>query len=255
MPRALKSAIVRLPAPTYHLGLTTQDPGRGNYDRFLQQHHDYVATLETAGLTVETLPALDRFPDAHFVEDVAIVTPEATVLTRPGAAARRGEELAMLPVLEVLGPLARIVAPGTLDGGDILFVGRHCLIGQSERTNRAGMEQLAAILEPHGYACRAIDVDTGLHLKSSINEVGDDAVIVTPALARQPALATFRRIETAPGEDDAANALLVNDYLLVPSGYPATTERLAALGHEIVELEVSQASRMDGGLTCLSLRF
>jgi dimethylargininase len=250
-------AIVRRPSAAYHLGLTTGDPGRGDFDLFERQHRAYVDALSGAGIEVEVLEPLDACPDAHFVEDVAVLVPEAIVITRPGAAERRDESRHIEPALQAHGPLTYIEAPGTLDGGDVLIIGRQCFIGQSQRSNASGAVQLSRLLQPHGYACTIIPIEAGLHLKSSVNLIADDTIVVTRALANHEAFRDLRKVVVAAGEDDAANLLRANDHLLVPAGYNGTIEQIAefGLGAQIVALDVGEARRMDGGLTCMSLRF
>lgn len=252
-----RHAIVRGPAASYHLGLTSETVSAGDIERFDRQHSAYVEALAGAGLDVETLEPLDAFPDAHFVEDVAVFAAGSIVLTRPGAPSRRGEVEHIEAVLRRHGELQRIAAPGTLEGGDVLVIGRRCFIGLSRRTNADGARQLMQVLEARGLKCTTVPVDAGLHLKSSVSAIAEDTIVLTGAFAGHEAFTGFRRIEVDAGEAYAANLLRVNDRLLVPEGYPRTLERIAALDLdlELVRLDVSEARRMDGGLTCMSLRF
>lgn len=247
-------AITRVPGPDYPQGLTTSTLPAPDLDLALAQHEAYVRRLESLGLTVETLPAAPGFPDACFVEDTAVVVREVAVVSRPGAPSRRGETESMVEPLSAHRPLVRIEAPGTLDGGDILQVGRSFFIGVSDRTNEEGARQLAAILGAHGYESRVIPVAAGLHLKSSLNFVGRDTMLVTADFAGHPAIEGYRQIVCPGGEEYAANTLLVNGTLIMPSGYARTRSLLEALGLPIVELDTSEYRKMDGGLTCLSLR-
>lgn len=247
-------AIVRLPAESFSEGLSSAGLGPADFGRMQIQHEAYVGALRAAGLEVQVLEAAPRHPDAHFVEDVAVVMPELAVIARPGAVSRRGEEALMEPVLAARLPLARIEAPGTLEGGDVLRVGDRVFVGITARTNRAGAQQLREILSAHGYRCTPIPLDHTLHLKSDLNLVGDDTLVVTAVLAGHPELAGYRKIVVDPEESYAANLLRVNDRLLMPRGYPRLRDRLCATGVEVVELDVSEARKMDGGLTCLSLR-
>lgn len=247
-------AITRVPGPDYPQGLTTSTLPAPDLDLALTQHQAYVRCLESLGLTVETLPAAQGFPDACFVEDTAVVAREVAVVARPGAPSRRGETESMVAPLAAHRPLVRIEAPGTLDGGDILQVGRRFFIGVSDRTNEEGARQLAAILGAHGYESDIIPVAAGLHLKSSLNFVGRDTMLVTADFAGHPAIEGYRQIVCPGGEEYAANTLLVNGTLIMPSGYARTRALLEALGLPIVELDTSEYRKMDGGLTCLSLR-
>ena len=248
-------AIVRLPAESFAQGLTRAALGPADLARMRAQHAAYVDALRAAGLEVQQLDAAPQYPDAHFVEDVAVVTPELAVIARPGAAPRRGEELLMEPVLAAHRPLAHIQAPGTLEGGDVLPIGKRCFIGVTARTNEAGARQLETILAAHGYRCVLIPVAHTLHLKSDLNAVSDESVVVTPALAGHAALANYEKIVVQPDEAYAANVLRVNDRLLMPHGFPRLRDKLHAAGVAVLELDMSEARKMDGGLTCLSLRF
>ena len=247
-------AITRIPGPDYSQGLTTSTLAAPDLALTLAQHEAYVRCLESLGLTVTVLPAAPGFPDACFVEDTAVVVREIAVITRPGAPSRQGEVDSMIRPLSEHRPLARIEAPGTLDGGDILQVGRRFFIGVSDRTNEHGARQLESILAGHGYQSALIDVAAGLHLKSSLNYVGKNTMLVTHDFAEHPAIEDFQRIICPEGEEYAANTLLVNETLIMPSGYPRTKALLAPLGLPIVELDTSEYRKMDGGLTCLSLR-
>lgn len=247
-------AITRIPGPDYSKGLTTSALPAPDLDLALRQHEAYVRCLESLGLAVQVLPAAPGFPDACFVEDTAVVTREIAVISRPGAPSRRDETLSMVGPLSAHRPLARIEDPGTLDGGDILQVEKRFFIGVSDRTNEDGARQLAAILAGHGYESSIIKVAAGLHLKSSLNFVGENTMLVTRDFAGHPAISNFKQILCPEGEEYAANTLLVNGTLIMPSGYPRTRALLESLGLPIVELDTSEYRKMDGGLTCLSLR-
>jgi dimethylargininase len=249
-----KHAIARSPAKNFSEGLTSAGSGVADFAVMRVQHEAYVGALRDAGLEVQVLEAAPRYPDAHFVEDVAVVTPEVAVIARPGAPSRRGEEVLMEPILAAHRPLARIETPGTFEGGDVLQIGKRFFIGVTARTNEAGARQLEKILSEHGYRCVLIPVPHTLHLKSELNAVSSETLVVTPALAEHEALAGYEQIGVRPDEIYAANVLRVNDRLLMPRGFPRLRERLAATGVEVVELDMSEARKMDGGLTCLSLR-
>lgn len=247
-------AITRLPGSDYTQGLTTSTLPAPDLTQALAQHQAYVRCLCSLGLTVEELPPAPGFPDACFVEDTAVVVAETGVITRPGAPSRRSESQLMAPVLGRHRSLVQIEAPGTLDGGDILQVNRQMFIGVSDRTNEEGARQLREILTPLGYACHLISVAAGLHLKSSLNYVGKNTMLVTQDFAGHSALNGFEILISPQGEEYAANTLLVNDTLIMPAGYPSTQKMLRGLGLVILTLETSEYRKMDGGLTCLSLR-
>ena len=247
-------AIARRPGPDCAGGLTEADLGPPGYNLLLEQHTAYVGALRALGLEVDVLDPLPDHPDAYFVEDTAVVTPEVAVITNPGAEARRGEAIAMEPVLARMRETVRIREPGTVDGGDVLQVGRHFFIGISGRTNEAGAAELGGILAGRGYTWEAVPVGEGLHLKASVNHAGGNTLIVTREFSGRAAFEKYDRIVVPPGEEYAANILYVNGSLIVPAGHPGTRAALEPLGLPIVELDMSEARRMDGGLTCMSLR-
>ena len=218
------------------------------------QHAAYADALRAAGLEIEMLDPLIGFPDAYFVEDVAVVAPELAVVARPGAASRRGEADAIVPVLARHRALARLEEPATLDGGDVLIAGRTVFVGVSARTNEEGAAQLARVLEPHGYRSRTVPVASGLHLKSSVNWLGDETLLVSERLADRPEFRPFRRIVVDATEEPACNTLLVNGTVLTPAGFPKVRRQLDQIGLPVMELDLSEARKMDGGLTCMSLR-
>jgi dimethylargininase len=247
-------AIVRMPSPTLADGLSRSGLGRPDYAVFLQQHLSYTAVLRELELKIIKLPSLAEFPDAHFVEDVAVLTPEVAVITRPGAEERRGEIEHIRDVLAEHRPLAAIEEPGTLDGGDVLQIDRTVYIGQSERTNEEGARQLAEILGGFGYETHIVPLVEGLHLKSSVNYIGRDTLLVTDAWADHPLFEKYEKIVVAPDETYAANSLLVMDRVLTPMGFPETQARMREAGFELLEISASEMQKVDGGMTCMSLR-
>jgi dimethylargininase len=249
-------AIARKPGKNFDQGLTTTVSVKPpQYKLLLQQHETYLETLMSCGLEVTILDPLPDYPDAYFVEDTAVVTPDVGVITNPGAATRNGEEESMAPVLAGFRKIERILAPGTVDGGDVLQVGSHFFIGLSERTNKEGAGQLGRILESFGNTWATVEVGAGLHFKSSVNYVGQNTLLVTPDFAEHAEFRGYEKIVLENAEAYAANTLLVNEHLLIPAGFPATRQKLEALGFKIIELETSEVRKMDGGLTCMSIRF
>jgi dimethylargininase len=248
-------ALCRTPASTFADGLTSSALGRPDYALMLQQHQAYVEALQALSLQVEVLEPLPAYPDAHFVEDVAVLTPEIAVITRPGAAARRGEEEHIQAALAHYRSLAFIEAPGTLDGGDVMQIEDQFFVGLSARTNAAGAAQLGDILAAYGYGCTAVPLGASLHLKSDVNYIGRGTLLVTPEWTMAPAFAGYKKIVVSTDEAYAANTLLVNDTLLSPQGFPQTHGLLREAGFEVIEIAASEARKMDGGLSCMSLRF
>jgi len=252
-------AIVRNPAATFAKGLTTVDMGVPDYNRTLEQHRRYCEALERCGLALTHLEADADHPDSTFVEDVAILTEHGAILTLPGADSRAGEVRNIKkPLAQFYAEWAEIVAPGTLDGGDICEAGNHFIIGISLRTNQDGGNQLAKWLSARGYTSDFVDirgVPGILHLKSGISYIGDNRMVVIDSLADHPAFKRFELVRVAPREDYAANCVRVNDHVLMASGFPLLQKSLENLGYSIIPLDMSEYQKMDGGLSCLSLRF
>jgi len=252
-------ALLRLPGENLAQGLTQSGEGAPDPALALKQHRHYRAALKAAGLALTVLPADPRHPDGCFVEDTALLTARGMILTRPGAPSRRGETDAIAAALAPVFPdLAHINAPGTVDAGDVCEADGHFLIGLSARTNEAGAAQLAGLLSDLGYRSDLIDIRAIKalpHLKSGVSYLGDGRLLATRDLARHAALAAYERIDVPDVEGYAANALRVNDRVLVAAGYPATRAAIESLGFETVALEMSEFRKLDGGLSCLSLRW
>jgi len=249
-----KNAIVREPARSAVQGLTTVDFGTPDYDLLLEQHENYVQTLQSLGLDIVKLESLEEFPDAYFTEDVAIVVPETAVIMRPGADTRRGETAHIIETLARYRNIQSIVEPGTIDGGDVLIVDKHCIVGLSERTNRDGAEQLCQILGKFGYRGDIVEVPEALHFKSSVNFIDQTTLLVTQSCYDMGCLSSYRKLVVPEGEEYAANVVWINGKVLIPDGYPGTKILLIENGYDVIEMPVSEISKMDGGLTCLSLR-
>jgi dimethylargininase len=254
-----KNAIVRLPATNFADGLTTVDLGVPQFDKVLHQHTLYCEALKQCGLAITTLDADPRFPDSTFVEDTAVLTARSAILTNPGAHSRAGEVAALAPALaHFFSSMPSIESPGTLDGGDICEAENHFFIGLSHRTNEDGARQLAGHLAHEGYTSSLIDVrpmTTILHLKSGVSYIGDNTLVVMQEMAANEQFARYKRIVVPVEETYAANCIRVNDRVLFASGYPHTAAQLVASGFVPLLLDMSEFQKMDGGLSCLSLRF
>jgi dimethylargininase len=252
-------AITRLPAQSFSHGLTSSGEGPPSVDKALDQHGGYCDALRACGLTVDTLPAASEYPDSTFVEDTAILTARVAIITRPGAASRLGEiELIKKAVLGYRTDVMRIVEPGSMDGGDVCQADEHFFIGLSARTNPEGARQLGVILHAHGYTSSTVDIrgqSRLLHLKSGIAYLGDQRLVIAAELSALAAFRTYELIEVPRAELYAANCIHINDHVLIPAGYPKTAAALEALGYASLALDVSEFRKMDGGLSCLSLRF
>jgi dimethylargininase len=248
-------AIVRRPGPEFNRGITTASLGLPDLELALEQHAHYCEALEACGLELLILEPDPTHPDCPFVEDTAVVTEHIAVIARPGAERRRGEERAVEEILSARGPIERIEHPGTLDGGDVLQVEKRIFVGLSDRTNYEGTRQLGSILDRHGYEVTVIPVGEMLHLKSGVNHAGGDALAVTGGLAALDVFSGFEPVHVPREEAYAANCLFVNGSLFVAKGFPRALAAFQELGRNIVELDVSEFRKMDGGLTCLSIRF
>jgi dimethylargininase len=251
-------AIVRRPGPNFAAGLTTSGLGPPHLDDALAQHEHYCAALHACGVDLLRLPADPRFPDATFVEDTAVLTARGAIVTRPGAPSRVGETDAVRTVLAPLfHDLARIEFPGTLDGGDVCQVEDRFIIGLSDRTNAEGARQLAAWLHSLGYSSDIVDVRPDprlLHLKSGLSYLGDGRLLVVDSLSDAPVLRALEQIRVPAGAEYAANCIRVNDYVIMPAGFPTLQSVLQDRGFATIAVEVSEFRKMDGGLSCLSLR-
>lgn len=275
-------AIVRPPAPNFAEGLTTAGLGAPDYELALAQHEAYCVALERCGLSLVRLEPDPDYPDSCFVEDAAVVIPEfagecarvpspvGLVLTRPGAASRLGEIKSMRRVFNQFfddSATRQIEPPGTLDGGDVCEAGEHFFIGISDRTNEAGADQLAQYVVAHGYTASFVDIRSTrrprqkiripdlLHLKSGLAYLGDNQLVVTEALAGLKEFADYEVVPAPRGAEYAANCIRVNNHVLVAAGHEKFEGKLRKLGYETLPLEMSEFQKMDGGLSCLSVRW
>jgi dimethylargininase len=255
----LRNAIVRIPGDTFDKGLTTSHLGSPDYAQALGQHARYCAGLRTCGLNLVLLDADRRFPDSTFVEDTALLTERCAILTRPGAESRQGEVESIQSCLSrFYESIACIKPPGTVDGGDVCQAENHFWIGISGRTNEEGARQLSAILAEFGFTPVSIDIraiDGLLHLKSGLAYLGENQMLAVSSLASHEMLRGYEIIRVPAGEEYAGNCVRVNDYVLFAAGFPVLEQELARLGYSLLTLDMSEFQKMDGGVSCLSLRF
>ncbi|MFM7335494.1 MAG: dimethylarginine dimethylaminohydrolase family protein [Tabrizicola sp.] len=250
-------AITRRPAASIIRGLRAIDTGTPDLAT-MQAHHDaYIATLRETGATVIELPPLDAYPDSVFVEDTALCLPEGAVIMRPGAPSRLGEAAEMAPHLKAL--YTKVVAiTGTdsfIEGGDILVTEREVLVGRSARTNAQGIAELTRLVTPWGHPVREVHTPPGvLHFKTDCSLLGTDTVLSTRRLSASGCFDGYRIIDVADGEEAAANTIRFNDLVLMPSGFPRTRDAIAAAGFTVREIGNSECAKLDGGMSCLSLR-
>lgn len=254
----LTRALVRPPSTTFADGLTRGEFGSPVYSLAKAQHERYCEALERCGLALRFLSVDPAYPDGTFVEDTAILTRRGAILCRPGAESRRGEVATVREALGDLGPpLGEIEAPGTVDGGDVCDAGHYFLIGLSSRTNEEGARQLTTLLSRHGYDSTILDLrelPALLHLKSGLAAIDDGRFVAVPALAAKDELRGHRIIPVANAEAYAANCVSINGHVLIARGFPVLEAALVAAGYDVVTLEMSEFRKMDGGLSCLSLR-
>ncbi|MGL6208940.1 MAG: dimethylarginine dimethylaminohydrolase family protein [Paracoccaceae bacterium] len=250
-------AITRRPATSITAGLRAIDTGTPDLDLMLAHHEGYIAALRSTGATIIELPPLDAFPDAVFVEDTALCLPDAAVIMRPGAPTRLGEAAEMAPHLAALyGTILTIEGPGTIEAGDILMCEDEILVGRSARTNAAGVAELNSLITPLGHRLREVTTPPGvLHFKTDCSLLDAETILATPRLAATGCFDRYRVLHTAPGEEAAANAIRFNDLVLMPAGFPDTRDRLTAAGYDVKEIGNSECAKLDGGMSCLSLRF
>ncbi len=250
-------AISRLPGRSITGGLRAVDVGAPDLDTFLAHHADYVAALRSTGAEVTVLDALEAYPDAVFVEDTALCLPEGAIVMRPGAPTRLGEAAEMRPVLETFyDDVRQIEAPATIEGGDILVTEKEILVGTSARTNAAGIDELARLTADWGYKVRTVNTPEGvLHFKTDCSLLDEETMLATRRLAASGCFDGYRVIHVADGEEAAANTIRFNGLVLMPAGFPATRDALLAAGYDVREIGNSEAAKLDGGMSCLSLRF
>jgi dimethylargininase len=251
-------AISRRPAPSITKGLRAVDTGAPDLALMQAHHAAYIAALRATGATVLLLDALDAYPDSVFVEDTALCLPQGAVIMRPGAPSRLGEAAEMAPHLaQLYGTIARITDEDAfIEGGDILVTGREILVGRSARTNAAGIAALDKITSRWGHHVREVITPPGvLHFKTDCSLLDATTILATPRLAASGCFDGYKVIYTAPGEEAAANAIRFNDVVLMADGFPGTRATVEAAGYKVIPIGNSECAKLDGGMSCLSLRF
>jgi len=253
-----KNIIARRPCPSVTEGISTAGLGKPNYELALKQHEVYIEALKKCGVGITLLEANDDFPDSCFVEDVALCTKNCAIITRPGALSRRGE--AALPDMKAalekfFDNIEKIEEPGTIEAGDIMMVGNHFYIGKSARTNDEGAKQMIGFLEKYGMTGSVVPLEEVLHLKTGLAYLENNNLMVCGEFVTKPEFAKYNRIEISADEAYAANCIWVNDNVLIPAGYPNAQKAVEALGYNVIPVDTSEYKKIDGGLSCLSLRF
>jgi len=255
-PRTFSKAIVRTPGKSLVNGLTTSQEGPPNFNSALQQHSKYVEALQKCGLQVQVLAAQEEYPDSTFIEDVALMTPHCAIITNPGAPSRRGETEGLDAVLShTTTHIEYIRKPGCVEAGDILMVGSHYYIGLSERTNIIGARQIIHILQDYGMTGSLVKLHEVLHLKTGVAYLEHNNLVACGEFITHPEFQKFNILPIPEPESYAANCIWVNDTVLIPAGYPRACSIIKGAGYSMLEVNVSEFRKLDGGMSCLSLRF
>lgn len=254
-----KSCIVRKPCKAMTSGITSGlYPGKPDYELACKQHEHYIECLKQCGVQVEVLPALEDYPDSVFVEDPAVVTRSCAIIANPGAASRNGEKDEILPAIQKFYSEDRIhfiTGEGYLDGGDVMMVGDHFYIGVSARTNREGIRQFSQILAKYGMTCSEVPLEKVLHLKTGVNYIENNNMLVSGEFVTKPDFEKYNKILIPAGEEYAADCIWMNGNVIVPAGYPGVAELVEAAGYHVILCDTSEFRKLDGGLSCMSLRF
>ncbi len=251
-----KYAIVRRPGESLVDGITSAGLGKPDYEKALQQHDKYIEALRRCGVEVTILEAEERYPDSVFVEDTAVLAEKCAIITNPGVSSRQGEEISIKETLKKFYTnIKSITAPGTLEGGDVMRVRDHFYVGLSARTNEEGARQLAKILTKYGYTVSNVKMEKFLHLKTGLAYLENNNLLTAGEFIDRPGFETFNRIVIDDSESYAANCIWVNNVVLVPMGFPGTKAAIETIGYKTTAVDVSEFRKLDGGLSCLSLRF
>lgn len=250
------NAIVRTPSRAMVNGLTKAKLGQPDYKIALEQHKNYIRALQSCGVEVTILEADERFPDSTFVEDVALTTPRCAVITNPGAPSRREETKGIIKCIEQFYNIIEYIKdPGTLEAGDVMMAGTHYYIGLSERTNQNGADQLIAILNKYGMTGSVVKFEKILHLKTGLAYLENNNLVAAGEFIDHPDFKEYNILKIDDNESYAANCIWVNGTVIVPLGYPRAKAVIEKAGYETIEVDVSEFRKLDGGLSCLSLRF
>jgi len=250
-----KKAIVRKPSRSISEGLSSVERVP-DFKRSLSQHEKYVGSLKEAGLDVLVIESEEEYPDSVFVEDTAVLMEELAVICNLGVSSRRGEERSIVGHIESFyDNIDKIYPPGTLEGGDVMKVEDNFFIGLSKRTNKNGIEQFRDIVDRHGYSVTSIKMNEMLHLKTGVAYLGDDILVTSGEMKEKHAFEKFEKVEVPDEEMYAANCICVNGNVILPEGYPRTERMIEEKGFRTIDLDLSEFKKLDGGVSCLSLRF
>ena len=251
--------IVRRPCRAMVDGITSApELGKPDYELALKEHDDYIAALKQCDVDVTVLEADERYPDSCFVEDPALITRKCAIITNPGAASRNGEKNEIIGAVKKFfsdDQIEYIQSHGTLEGGDVMMVGDHFYVGRSARTNEEGIRQLTEILAKYGMTCSEVPLYEVLHLKTGVNYLEDNNMLVSGEFVEKPEFEKYNKVVIPEEEAYAANCIWVNDTVIVPAGYPTVLKAVQDLGYKTLLVDTSEYRKLDGGLSCLSLRF
>jgi dimethylargininase len=249
-------AIVKTPGKSLIDGITSAKLGKPDYRKALNQHIAYIRALRKCGLQVKILPPSEEYPDSTFIEDTALLTPDCAIITYPGVLSRRGEIHAVKPVLqEYYSNIEEILEPGTVEAGDVMMVGTHFYIGLSERTNKNGADQVIRILNKYGMSGSVVGLKHVLHLKTGIAYLENNNFAACGEFVHHPDFQDNNILEIDEDESYAANCVWINGRVLIPEGFPKAMRTLNEAGYETLLVDVSEFQKLEGGLSCLSLRF
>ncbi|MHA2260138.1 MAG: dimethylarginine dimethylaminohydrolase family protein [Promethearchaeota archaeon] len=236
--------------------MTTANLGKPDYNKALLQHYNYRVALEKCGLEIIELKADEKYPDSTFVEDTAVANEDCAIITNLGAPSRKGEEEEIKKAIRnYRNHIELIEKPGTLEGGDVLRVEDNYFVGLSNRTNKAGAHQLKIILEKYGYSCTMVKLINFLHLKTGVAYIGDNNLVASGEFINSPIFKDFNIIKVDKDESYATNCIKVNKNILIAKGFEKLKTSISEIGYEITEIKMSEFRKMDGGLSCLSIRF
>lgn len=251
-----KRAITRSPSTSIVNGLRAEDIGTPDIEQMRKHHAAYVATLRETGAIVIELPALEEFPDSVFVEDTALCLPQGAVLMRPGAPSRLGEVDHMATHLRTMYDTVVEITDGHIEGGDILTTAKEILVGLSARTDAAGVADLRRCVEPWGHTVRIVQTPPDvLHFKTDCSLLDTNTILSTKRLADTGCFDGYEVLLTADGEEACANSIRYNQFIVMPAGFPTTAKLLRDAGYDLREIGNSECAKLDGGMSCLSLRF
>ena len=254
-----KNVIVRKPGKSICDGITSApELGKPDYEKALKQHENYIEALKKCGVNVTVLESLEDFPDSCFVEDTAVLTKKCAIISNPGANSRNKEPEFMVETIKKFyseDKIEYIKAPGTLEGGDVMMVGDHFYVGKSARTNEDGIKQFIEILNKYGLTGSEIPLEKVLHLKTGVNYIENNNMLVSGEFINKKDFEIYNKIIVPEDESYGANCIWVNETVIIPKGYPKIEKAIKDIGYKVLVTDTSEFKKIDGGLSCLSLRF